>query len=205
MTFTSSLSCASFDAAASTGAMATFLCNEHGGEWLVRVLEANAPAIAFWRSGISSYSLGSSRGAARRQWVALEILPICLESVLVPEPPRAFGGVFRRCKSSPDLSHIAPGAGVRLSRRLGLFDKGHIVGSLPAPRPPLKYWLLPHGPEDCGTTSLGVGLAAEDNSELLINDPFQGRAQAFRVRDDLAPAWPVQNDDWPSETHGPIR
>jgi len=41
--------------------MATFLWNEHPGEWLVRVLEANAPAITFWRRGISIYSLGSYR------------------------------------------------------------------------------------------------------------------------------------------------
>ena len=41
--------------------MATFLWNEHPGEWLVRVLEANAPAITFWRGEISNYSLGSYR------------------------------------------------------------------------------------------------------------------------------------------------
>jgi predicted acetyltransferase len=41
--------------------MATFLWNEHPGEWLVRVLEANAPAITFWRGEISTYSLGSYR------------------------------------------------------------------------------------------------------------------------------------------------
>ena len=41
--------------------MATFLWNEHPGEWLVRVLEANAPAITFWRGEISIYSLGSYR------------------------------------------------------------------------------------------------------------------------------------------------
>jgi predicted acetyltransferase len=41
--------------------MATFLWNEHPGEWLVRVLEANAPAITFWRGEIATYSLGSYR------------------------------------------------------------------------------------------------------------------------------------------------
>jgi predicted acetyltransferase len=41
--------------------MATFLWNEHPGEWLVRVLEANAPAITFWRREISIYTLGSYR------------------------------------------------------------------------------------------------------------------------------------------------
>ena len=40
--------------------MATFLC-EHPGEWLVRVIEANALAIPFWRTAISRYSLGSYR------------------------------------------------------------------------------------------------------------------------------------------------
>ena len=41
--------------------MATFLWNEHPGEWLVRVFEANAPAILFWRTTISRYSFGSYR------------------------------------------------------------------------------------------------------------------------------------------------
>ena len=43
--------------------VATFLWNEHPGEWLVRVLEANAPAITFWRGVISSYAAGSYREA----------------------------------------------------------------------------------------------------------------------------------------------
>jgi predicted acetyltransferase len=41
--------------------MATFLWKEHPGEWLVRVLEANALAISFWRTAISRYSFGSYR------------------------------------------------------------------------------------------------------------------------------------------------
>jgi predicted acetyltransferase len=41
--------------------MVTFLWNEHPGDWLVRVLEANAPAQTFWWCGISIYSLGSYR------------------------------------------------------------------------------------------------------------------------------------------------
>ncbi len=41
------------------GNMATFLWNEHPGEWLVRVLEANAPAVVFWRGIISAYSSGA--------------------------------------------------------------------------------------------------------------------------------------------------
>jgi len=39
--------------------MATLLWNEHPGEWLVRVLELNAPAVLFWRTAISSHSRGS--------------------------------------------------------------------------------------------------------------------------------------------------
>ena len=39
--------------------MTTFLWDEHPGEWLVRVLAANAPAVLFWRKVISRYSLGS--------------------------------------------------------------------------------------------------------------------------------------------------
>jgi predicted acetyltransferase len=39
--------------------MATLLWNERPGAWLVRVLEANAPAVLFWRTVISSYSLGA--------------------------------------------------------------------------------------------------------------------------------------------------
>ena len=39
--------------------MTTFLWNAHPGTWLVRVLEANAPAVLFWRDAISRYSGGS--------------------------------------------------------------------------------------------------------------------------------------------------
>jgi predicted acetyltransferase len=39
--------------------MTTFLWKKHPGEWLVRVLEANAPALLFWRNAISRYSRGS--------------------------------------------------------------------------------------------------------------------------------------------------
>ncbi len=53
--------------------MATFLWNQHPGEWLVRVLEANAPAIPFWRTAISRYSLGSYREEQKlvrgRPWI----------------------------------------------------------------------------------------------------------------------------------------
>jgi len=39
--------------------MATLLWNQRPGQWLVRVLEANAPAVQFWRTAISSHSRGS--------------------------------------------------------------------------------------------------------------------------------------------------
>jgi predicted acetyltransferase len=45
--------------------MTTFLWNEHLGEWLVRVLEANTPALLFWRNAISRYSVGSYREEQR--------------------------------------------------------------------------------------------------------------------------------------------
>lgn len=38
--------------------LARFLWDEHPGEWLVRVLEANAAAVSFWRGAISAYSSG---------------------------------------------------------------------------------------------------------------------------------------------------
>jgi predicted acetyltransferase len=38
--------------------MATLLWNERPGEWLVRVLEANAPGVMFWRAAIASHSGG---------------------------------------------------------------------------------------------------------------------------------------------------
>lgn len=39
--------------------MAKLLWNECPGEWLVRVLELNAPAVLFWRTAISRHSRGS--------------------------------------------------------------------------------------------------------------------------------------------------
>lgn len=52
--------------------MATLLWNELPGEWLVRVLELNAPAVLFWRAAISSYSRGSYSDEGRvikgRSW-----------------------------------------------------------------------------------------------------------------------------------------
>ena len=39
--------------------MAKLLWSERPGEWLVRVLAANSPAVLFWQTAISSYSRGS--------------------------------------------------------------------------------------------------------------------------------------------------
>lgn len=41
------------------GRFAHFLWDERPGPWLVRVLEANLPAVPFWRSTISSYTVAS--------------------------------------------------------------------------------------------------------------------------------------------------
>jgi predicted acetyltransferase len=52
--------------------MATMLWDEHPGAWLVRVLEANTPAVRFWRTAISQYSGGSYEEEGRdvngRMW-----------------------------------------------------------------------------------------------------------------------------------------
>ena len=53
--------------------MAALLWNEHPGEWLVRVLEANAPAVFFWRTAISGYRASSYQEERRvidgRSWI----------------------------------------------------------------------------------------------------------------------------------------
>ena len=52
--------------------VATLLWDERPGEWLVRVLEANAGAVLFWRTAITNYSGGSyaeeSRAVKGRPW-----------------------------------------------------------------------------------------------------------------------------------------
>ncbi len=45
--------------------MAAFLWNTHAGEWLVRVFEANSPAVSFWRAAVSHYSSGLYREERR--------------------------------------------------------------------------------------------------------------------------------------------
>jgi predicted acetyltransferase len=39
--------------------MAALVWNEHPGEWLVRVSEANASAVLFWRVTVSNFSFGA--------------------------------------------------------------------------------------------------------------------------------------------------
>ena len=45
--------------------MARLVWNQYPGEWLVRVLEANAPAVLFWRTAIASHSRGSHKEEIR--------------------------------------------------------------------------------------------------------------------------------------------
>ena len=53
--------------------MATHIWNKHAGAWLVRVLEANGTALAFWRAAIASYPFGcpeeESHLVKERPWV----------------------------------------------------------------------------------------------------------------------------------------
>jgi predicted acetyltransferase len=60
--------------------MATLLWNERPGQWLVRVLEANAPAVPFWRETIASYSRGSYKEEVRivngRPWRFFQFISI---------------------------------------------------------------------------------------------------------------------------------
>ena len=39
--------------------LAEFIWNAHPGEWLVRVIEANRPAVAFWRGVVAIYTNGA--------------------------------------------------------------------------------------------------------------------------------------------------
>jgi predicted acetyltransferase len=46
--------------------MSTYIWNKYPGAWLVRVLEANAPALAFWRAAIAGYAHGRQKEESRR-------------------------------------------------------------------------------------------------------------------------------------------
>jgi predicted acetyltransferase len=54
-------------------AMSTRLWDAHPGEWLVRVVEANAVATRFWRTSIATYSSGAYVEQVRivnnRRWI----------------------------------------------------------------------------------------------------------------------------------------
>jgi len=45
--------------------MATLVWNKYPGEWLVRVLELNVPAVSFWRAAVADHSGGSYQEEAR--------------------------------------------------------------------------------------------------------------------------------------------
>src|SRR5450432_2346849 len=45
--------------------MAKLLWSERRGEWLVRVIEANTPAVPFWRAAIAGYTRGSFQEETR--------------------------------------------------------------------------------------------------------------------------------------------
>jgi predicted acetyltransferase len=53
--------------------MAVHFWNERPGNWLVRVLESNTPAVLFWREAISTYTLGTYAEEPRivdgRRWL----------------------------------------------------------------------------------------------------------------------------------------
>ena len=53
--------------------MANHIWNEHAGQWLVRVLEANRTALAFWRAAIAGYACVCPKEESRlvegRPWV----------------------------------------------------------------------------------------------------------------------------------------
>src|ERR1019366_8689692 len=101
---TSSLCYESFDAGVSVREMAVFVWNENPGEWLVRVLEANAPAVLFWRAAINAYSFGTFHEEPRiidgQSW---EILSVCIKRCGFRN---SFGLVEPRAR--PDADRPAP-------------------------------------------------------------------------------------------------
>jgi predicted acetyltransferase len=68
--------------------MAELVWNEHPGEWLVRVLEANAPAVLFWRAAVSAYSFGAFREEPRvidgHSWRFLRFVSNGVKSEMLP-------------------------------------------------------------------------------------------------------------------------
>ena len=74
--------------------MAIHLWNRYCGEWLVRVLEANVPAQAFWRATIEGFPLGSFAGLRKeesrlvrgRPWVYLRFTSAGFAAAPAPTP-----------------------------------------------------------------------------------------------------------------------
>jgi predicted acetyltransferase len=74
--------------------MAMRLWNMYRGEWLVRVLEANAPALAFWRATIAGFTLRSCSGPCKREgclvkgrpWVYLRFTSAGCTAAPAPTP-----------------------------------------------------------------------------------------------------------------------
>jgi hypothetical protein len=86
--------------------MATFLWNEHPGEWLVRVLEANAPALTFWRGEISIYSHGLYREDPTSSMDVPGYSPLRAESCFARSVSRLVAGIYQPLGRS---FRIAPG------------------------------------------------------------------------------------------------
>jgi len=74
--------------------MAMHLWNKYRGEWLVRVLEANAPALAFWRAAIAGFPLGPFAGLRKEEsrlvkgqpWVYLRFTSASFAAAPAPSP-----------------------------------------------------------------------------------------------------------------------
>ena len=69
------------------------------GDWLVRVLEANAPAASFWRTAISSYSGGSWEEEGRivngLPWRFFRFVSqVCIQGCRFRRAPDTILGVF---------------------------------------------------------------------------------------------------------------
>ena len=74
--------------------MAIHLRSKFRGEWLVKVLEANTPALAFWRATIAGFTLGSFEASCKeeghpvkgRPWVYFRFASIGLAAATAPTP-----------------------------------------------------------------------------------------------------------------------
>ena len=68
--------------------MAGLVWNEHPGEWLVRVLDANRPAVLFWRAAVGAYSCGAFHEEPRivdgQRWRFFRFVSHGVESEMPP-------------------------------------------------------------------------------------------------------------------------